>query len=157
MKNVPKWGLTLALTLYLAACGTSKQSAVVTDLATGATRFTVSAEGVIADSATGLEWIAGPDRDTNYNAAEQWVTDCKQVGGGWRMPTRAELKTLYQPGVGTRNMDPAFKISGWWVWGEPRDSSSAWAFRFNGGGDSSYFRDTSSTIRVFGVRSRSRR
>lgn len=29
------------------------------------------------------------------------------------MPTRAELKTLYQQGLSDRNMDPLFKTTGW--------------------------------------------
>ena len=131
-----------------------KGGSLVTDLATGATRFTVSEEGVIADSRTKLEWIAGPDRDTNYADAEQWVANCNVAGGNWRMPTRQELATLYQEGIGERNMDPAFRMTGWWVWAEPRDSSSAWYFDFNLGRENWFFRDYSSSYRVFGVRSR---
>jgi hypothetical protein len=129
---------------------------LVVDLATGATRFKVSSDGVITDSTTGLEWLAGPDRDTYYAQAEQWVAGCNVAGGNWRMPTRQELATLYQEGVGKRNMDPAFKTTGWWVWAEPRDSSSAWGFRFNFGLETYYGRTWTSDNRVFGVRSRPR-
>ena len=122
------------------------------------TRFTVSAEGVIADSKTGLEWVVGPDRSANYAQAEQWVAGCNVAGGGWRMPTRKELATLYQRGIGERNMDPAFRPTGWWVWAEPRDSSSAWGFYFHDGYESWHRRDYSGRDpRVFAVRSRSRR
>lgn len=120
-------------------------------------RFTVSSEGVIGDSQTGLEWVVGPDRNTNYAQAEQWVSACKAAGGGWRMPTRAELKTLYQRGLGEGNMDPAFKTTGIRIWAEPKDSSSAWHFDFKGGFEDSYFRYDGPHFRVFGVRSRSRR
>ena len=75
-------------------------------------RFMISSDGAIADSRTGLEWVVGPDRDTNYAQAEQWVVNCKVMGGRWRMPMRQELSTLYQKGVGERNMDPAFKTTG---------------------------------------------
>ena len=34
------------------------------------TRFTKAANGVISDSATGLEWYVGPDRDTDWNQAQ---------------------------------------------------------------------------------------
>lgn len=130
---------------------------LVVDLSTGATRFTVSTEGVISDSQTGLEWVVGPDGDTNYAQAEQWVAGCNVATGGWRMPTRQELSSLYQKGIGERNMDPAFRTTGWWVWAEPRDSSSAWYFRFNDGDEYGRDRDGSRSNRVFGVRSRSRR
>lgn len=52
----------------------------VADLAGGAKRFAVSMEGVILDSEKGLEWVAGPDKDMNYNQASQWVADCKTAG-----------------------------------------------------------------------------
>ena len=120
-------------------------------------RFTLSSEGVITDSQTGLEWVVGPDRDTNYAQAEQWVAGCNVAGGGWRMPTRQELATLYQQGRGERNMDPAFKTTGWWVWAEPRDSSSAWDFNFPDGRGDWDARDYSRNHRVFAMRSRSRR
>ena len=144
--------------MVIAQAFSNSGGGLVTDLATGATRFTLSSEGVIADSKTSLEWLVGPDRDTDYAQAEQWVSACKAAGGGWRMPTRVELKTLYQQGVGDRNMDTLFKTTGWWVWAEPKDSSSAWAFGFNfyGGNESSNGRDCPGLPRVFGVRSRAR-
>jgi len=133
-----------------------KGGSKVLDLATGAVRFEVSADGMITDGQTKLEWVVGPDKDTNYSQAMQWVASCALAGGGWRMPTRVELKTLYQQGVGERNIDPAFKITGTWVWAEPRDSSSAFSFHFYYGRDTANRRDFSVDARVFGVRSRPR-
>ncbi|MBB5347055.1 DUF1566 domain-containing protein [Desulfoprunum benzoelyticum] len=126
----------------------------VVDLATGATRFTVSADGVIADFSTGLEWVIGPDQDTSYAQAEQWVAGFTAAGGGWRLPTRAELQGLYQPDAGERNMAPAFKTTGWLLWAEPRDAASAWAFNFKNGSEYWYYRDSSDGNRVFGVRAK---
>ena len=71
------------------------------------------ASGVVYDKNTGLEWFAGPDRDTTWNEAKAWVESLNVAGGGWRMPTREELKTLYQKGAGTRNMTPLLKTTGW--------------------------------------------
>ena len=113
--------------------------------------------GVIRDNQTVLEWLVGPDRDTDYAMAEKWVASLSGVsGGGWRMPTVAELKTLYQWGVGDRIMDPVFGTTGWWVWGEPRDESSAWGFTFHYGGLELWgYRDYScNLLRVFAARSR---
>ncbi|MFH1091213.1 MAG: DUF1566 domain-containing protein [Pseudomonadota bacterium] len=93
------------------------------------------ANGVIYDPNTNLEWYAGPDRDTAWYEADQWVRSLSVGGGGWRLPWRDELRGLYKKGVGSRNMDPAFGTTGWWVWSEARDSSSAWGFDFNDGAD----------------------
>ena len=132
----------------------ARPSASVVDVAK--TRFTATANGTISDSQTGLEWVVGPDKDTNYAQAEQWVAACTVAGGGLRMPTKAELKILYQKGIGTRNMDLAFKTTGWWVWGESRDSSSAWRFGFFDGNEGWLDRSGSNNGRVFGVWSRPR-
>jgi hypothetical protein len=113
------------------------------------------AAGVITDDHTKLEWIVGPNEDITYDQAVLWVAHCNVAGGGWRMPTRDELKSLYQKGVGNRNMNPAFKTTGWFVWAERKDSSSAWLFNFNRGDESwdgQPYR--SDGYRVFGVRSR---
>jgi len=92
------------------------------------------ASGMVYDKNTGLEWYAGPDKDTDFNEAKAWVENLTVAGGGWRMPTRKELKTLYQKGVGTRYMTPLLKTTGWYVWsGETSGYSSAWDFYFASG------------------------
>ena len=120
--------------------------------------FVAYATGVVYDKNTGLEWYAGPDRHTNWNEAKRWVESLNVSGGGWRMPTRDELKTLYQKGAGTLNMTPLLKKTGWFVWsGETKGSLSAWGFNFLLSGYGSwYFRDGSSIIgrRGFAVRFR---
>jgi Protein of unknown function (DUF1566) len=112
---------------------------------------------VVHDRDSGLEWVAGPDRNITWNEAKQWVENLTVAGGGWRMPTRKELRTLYKKGAGNRNMTPLLKTSGWWVWaGETRDSSSAWFFYFNGGGGCEGWRGrgASDDARGFAVRCR---
>ena len=88
--------------------------------------FIAYSKGVVYDNNTGLEWYAGPDRNTTWNEAKAWVESLSFAGGGWRMPTREELKTLYKKGAGTRNMMALLKTTGGYVWSESRDSSSAW-------------------------------
>ena len=78
--------------------------------------FIAYASGVVRDTKTGLEWIAGPDRNTTWYTAKSWVESLSIDGGGWRMPTREELKSLYQKGAGKRNMTPLLKTTGWFVW-----------------------------------------
>ncbi|MBL7177271.1 MAG: caspase family protein [Desulfobacteraceae bacterium] len=110
---------------------------------------------IIYDPRTGLEWHVGPDKNTTWYEAQAWIQKLTVEGGGWRMPAMAELKGLYKKGGGTRNMDSAFKTTGWVVWsGETKGSSSAWHFSFNRGYatwvncSNSYYR------RVFAVRPR---
>ena len=111
--------------------------------------------GIVKDTRTGLEWYAGPDKDTNWNEAKRWVESLNVANGGWHMPTRKELEALYKMGTGKRNMTPLLKTTGWQVWsGETKDSSSSWGFGFGSGFE---FWDTSafsSDRRGFAVRSR---
>jgi hypothetical protein len=118
-------------------------------------RFSVSHERVVRDLHTGLEWVTGADRHVNYREAAAWVRGCRIDGGGWRMPTRAELKSLYVRGLGRRNRHIAFKTSVWWVWAEPRGSEYAWIFPFIDGDENCASRHdhVGDTIGVFGVRS----
>ena len=60
--------------------------------------FVAYANGVVADTRTGLEWLAGPDVDTSYHRAVEWVRGLTVAGGGWRMPTAKDLRTLWKSG-----------------------------------------------------------
>ena len=109
------------------------------------------------DTTTGLEWVAGPDRNTTWYEAKQWVANLTVAGGGWQMPTVSELETLYEKGTGTRNRTPLLKITGWYAWsGEVRDSSQAWGFHFDyGDRRPDYFRPINQRgPRAIAVRSR---
>jgi len=111
--------------------------------------------GVVRDTKTGLEWYAGPDKDTNWDKTKKWVKSLNVAGGGWRMPTRNELTTLYEKGESTRNMTPLLKTTGWFVWsGETKGSSSAWLFGFYNGNELWRSQDSSGNGRGFAVRSR---
>ena len=119
----------------------------------GGKRFGTLHSGIIFDIQNRLEWYVGPDKNTNWNEAKSWVASLNVGGGGWRMPTRAELKSLYQKKVGPRKMDPVFKTTGWWVWsGEAKDSSSAWLFDFNYGYEDWNFHSNYYYGRAFAVR-----
>ncbi|MEW6263625.1 MAG: caspase family protein [Thermodesulfobacteriota bacterium] len=120
---------------------------------TGSSAASSTAAGIIVKN--NLEWYVGPDRNTTWDEARAWVAGLTVGGGGWRMPTRSELKGLYEPGRGSRNMDPAFQTTGWWVWsGEIKGSSSAWPFYFGTGHEDWYSRNDSYDKRAFAVRSR---
>jgi hypothetical protein len=155
MKKALHLGLIFLFVIILVACTAGKQSAIEVKNATSKTRFAVSPDGVISDAGTGLEWITGPDQDSTYQSATIWVTNCKVAGGGWRMPTVQELKTLYLPGVGQNNMDPAFKTTGSLVWAEPFAASSMCRFDFSEGNEKPLVIVIPAyQARVLGVRSR---
>jgi len=110
--------------------------------------------GIVEDTQSGLEWITGASTDTNWKEAISWVESLDIGGGGWRMPTCAELRSLYQKGVGRRNMSPLFKTDAWNVWsGETPDQSSAFLFYFGLGTEKRSNR-YSNLSGAFAVRSR---
>jgi uncharacterized protein len=123
-------------------------------------RYTMSKEGIVTDTKTGLEWFRCRDRiysANTWNKAQIWVLGLKVGGGRWRMPTRQELAGLYQKGLGERNKFPGFEHSAWAVWtGEiHEDKSSAWTFNFQDGSEKLFTRDgLNHDVDAFAVRSR---
>lgn len=108
--------------------------------------------GVVFDQKTGLEWYAGPDRDTTFTEARNWVEALTVDGGYWRMPTGPELQTLYQAGVGKANMTPLLATSGMWVWAGETNESSAWTFNYEYGYGHWDFQSNAGFFRAFAVR-----
>ena len=91
--------------------------------------------GVVHDTNTGLDWIAGPDKDTGFEEAKAWVESLKIDGSVCRMPTSKELKSLYERDAWPMNMTSLLKANeepvGWWVWsGETRGTEQARVFDF---------------------------
>ena len=118
-------------------------------------RFVADDQGVVTDRETGLEWFVGPDRDTTWDEAVSWVKNLSVDSGGWRMPTREEIKCLYKDGAGTYNMSPLFETSGEYVWtGETVGSLHAWGFCFSIGSEYWPRRTFTDASRAFAVRSR---
>jgi hypothetical protein len=119
-------------------------------------RFTSSKKRVIADSLTELEWLAGPNRDMDWHAAKRWVKGLFVAGGGWRMPTELELKSLYDEEIRTEyKIDPVFALNACCVWtGEKQDSLSARNFSFKPRILDLGHLDNSYRNRAFAVRSR---
>jgi hypothetical protein len=116
-------------------------------------RFTKAQNGVITDQTTGLEWYIGPDRNTDWKQAKSWTESLTAAGGGWRMPTIPELRSLYQKGAGPNNMDPLFQTAGFWVWsGQLKNASSAWSFLFSPGQENSAKLVLAGNGRAFAVR-----
>ena len=116
--------------------------------------YVAYANGIVMDTNTGLEWKAGPDKNTTWDKARAWVQSLNLDGGRWRMPIAKELKTLYHKGAGSRNRTSLLKASGWGVWsGGFKGSSLARLLNFYAG-DSYWCRhDDSNDKRAFAVRS----
>lgn len=92
------------------------------------------ANGMVHDSRTGLEWIAGPGRKMNWDEAKKWAKSLEIDGSGWRMPAQKELETLYQEGKGKRNMTRLLETEAWWVWSaKHEDGASSNLFDFSRG------------------------
>jgi len=111
--------------------------------------------GIVYDKKENIEWIAGPDKDVTWDDAKAWVENLSVGGGGWRMPTKEELKSLYKKGAGSRNMTPLLKSTGWRLWSnETKGPEAAWFFNFYDGDYDWSPRESYSSPRVFAVRSR---
>ncbi len=50
--------------------------------------------GILYDTETNLEWVAGPDKGTTWSEAKSWVSNLSLDGGGWRIPEKEEVKNL---------------------------------------------------------------
>jgi hypothetical protein len=94
-------------------------------------RFTQAGNGVITDHLTGLDWYVNPNPDQKFREAKAWVESLTVAGGGWRLPTMAELKAIYQKDASAYHMDPLFQVKGAWVWSsELRNDWSVWGLAF---------------------------
>ena len=103
-------------------------------------RFVKRGNGLITDNRTGLQWVVGPDKNTDAFAAKGWVDKTAMNGGGWRMPTRNELEGIVQKHARAGNpecLPPVFHTSGWKVWsGESNSQNETWALHFGIGEES---------------------
>jgi hypothetical protein len=112
-----RWGIT-ALMMLVIWGGTAISSPADQGQSPEKTapRFTKASDGVITDNVTGLQWYVNPSPSNTWHQAKAWVENLTVAGGGWRLPTMAELKGIYQKGASGTNMDPLFDAHGVWVW-----------------------------------------
>ena len=94
-----------------------------------APRFTKAPNGVITDRVTGLDWYVG--QENTWHQAKAWVEGLTVAGGGWRLPTVAELQAIYQKDASANHMDPLFQTTVAWAWsGELKNDWSVWGLAF---------------------------
>jgi len=82
-------------------------------------RFQAYVNGIIEDTKTGLEWYVGPQENTSWDEAEVLIFKLTVAGGGWRMPTIAELKGIAEKGKRKNEpkyLDLIFPAHGYYVW-----------------------------------------
>ncbi len=78
---------------------------------------------IVFDQNTGLEWIAGPDRDMTFSEAQFWSKNLKVDGGGWRLPSIYQLRKLYKKRTGKTNRTHLFDNNRMVVWSKEYVSS----------------------------------
>jgi hypothetical protein len=116
-------------------------------------RFTETPDGVIRDSATGLDWIGHSGECLTASKAVKWTRTLK-AGGGWHLPSIPELKGILSVNEGNPcQLDPLFgRGDTCEVWSNPEgDPSLTSVFDFSRGVEA--IRSSLSTnIRTFAVR-----
>ena len=111
--------------------------------------------GIVYDKKSNLEWSVGPDKDVHWSEAKSWVEGLGLSGGGWRMPTKNEVKKLYKKGNGPRNMTFLLNTNAWWIWSEEKNGSKGSRFfGFPSSYSSWYHLGFSKDRRAFAVRLR---
>ncbi|MGD8251784.1 MAG: DUF1566 domain-containing protein [Desulfobacterales bacterium] len=123
---------------------------VVGRAATGEDRFVDNGDGTVTDLHTELMWAATDNHgDINWQQAVQWTrfTFSNTIPvhyDGWRLPTMAELKSLYrgeddaydgyETDCGQRVLiTPAIRLTCGWIWAEDNASVTATVFNFTRG------------------------
>ena len=82
---------------------------------------------IFQDNRTGLEWMAGPDRDTSWNEAGSWVDGLHTDRDAWRMPDLKELREIFRDTERLRNLLSLFKSADCWIWsGKTKSLKYAW-------------------------------
>jgi hypothetical protein len=112
-------------------------------------RLTHNGDGTVTDHKLGVMWSKADNQgDIDWIRADQWVKytfpdtiDAKYYN--WRLPTLAELKSLYvrdavymgyETDCGQRvKIVPAIRLSCGWVWTSERKTITAWLFNFHHG------------------------
>lgn len=113
----------------------------------------VSKEGVITDPVTNLEWAPDPGNQMSWNQATQYVQSLSLAGGGWRLPTIQELRTIYDISCDNTIAHPAFNFGWRFAWLSRGDGASGTSvFNFDNGKEVSGYSDFIG--RVLAVRSR---
>ncbi len=101
---------TMALALAVAACGALGMLALSARAAAPAGHFTDLGDGTVRDNLTGLVWQQGfsPSSQSQADSVLYCSTLTDLAGGGWRLPTVAELQTIVDESVSSPAVDTVY-------------------------------------------------
>ncbi|MCX5815312.1 MAG: DUF1566 domain-containing protein [Proteobacteria bacterium] len=98
-------------------------------------RFTVSSDGIITDNQSGLQWVPAQNQRVSWFQAQDYAQNLSLGGGGWRLPTRSELKNIYNK-LMKGGADPVFHINkDNWAWASETRGEDAWTVNFRSGNE----------------------
>ena len=98
-----------------------------------------SGDGVLEQVSSGLLWTQRDNAsDLTWDGAHRYCDALRTSGGGWRLPSEPEFRSLYIDTAGVAKAIPCgdhtcaaspFHLSNWWFWtSEHSDSRTAWIF-----------------------------
>ena len=112
-------------------------------------RFTDNGDGTVTDHQLGVMWAKTDNQgNINWKQANLWIKytfpdTLEKKYGNWRLPTLAELESLYikekkvkgyETDCGQRvKIVPVIKLSCGWVWTSETSAIQAFIFNFNRG------------------------
>ncbi|MHB9116727.1 MAG: Lcl domain-containing protein [Burkholderiales bacterium] len=118
---------------------------------TGNNKFTDNGNGTVTDAPTGLTWQQGENAlplpnwyqasgtydVMNNTTAQNFCGTLSFAGGGWRLPTRAELESLidssFNPTINTNYFPKAYMSSYWSSTPDASNFQNAWLVEFSNG------------------------
>jgi hypothetical protein len=118
-------------------------------------RHTLSSEGIITDIKTGFQWVSIGGRDVNWYTADKFAKTMRRGGYvDWRLPTRSDLRTLYDYSLKTEyKIDPIFQYNSSIAWtSDSYDEKAAYGFSFDNGLEDWYKREQTNCDRILVVR-----
>jgi hypothetical protein len=145
--------------LVLAGSVAVNASQVIAADDNASTTVTDQGDGVLRQVATGLGWAQSDNgSDIDWTAAGRF---CASKGAGWRLPSIAELQSIYDKssrvdincGAGfTCKVSPLFRLTGPWAWSnEASNSMSTWIVILTKGTTTTYVASDASKKRALCV------
>lgn len=136
ISTMPKWRAVILAAALL-------QTAWAWEHEQGGDRWVPKDKEVLVDSVTGLQWTRRDNlSDIDWQGGARYCAGLPLAGGGWRLPTLAELVEAYTAGREGATpcgryrcrMSPKFYLTSWWFWvDELQDASGAGPFSLHDG------------------------
>jgi hypothetical protein len=92
--------------------------------------FLIDLDGVVTDPETGLQWVPAPDKAMSWDKANEYVKKLNLAGGGWRLPSKEELRQFYDKGKAC-GFPKGLLGGGWYVWASDLNGPMAWHLAFS--------------------------